>query len=139
MGPHAGWRMPQTHGWVSPHRPLHGRRREKTRRVDNPSSRKTLGLHQSASDETASVETTSVGTTSAQTSADASETTIGLKTRSAARCTTTFSNSRMQARIRSTYAGGAFHSVEIGRSGPPFASGWKMRSSHLREPIGYSG
>src|ERR1700722_9731818 len=76
MGSHAGWRMIQTRGWFSPHRPLHGRRRGKTRRVDYPSSRKNLGRQESASDETASVETTLVGITSIKISAGTSETTV---------------------------------------------------------------
>src|ERR1022692_1292272 len=99
----------------------------------------TFFLHESASDETASVETTSAGITSVEMSRGASETTVDLKTRFTTRCTTAFSSSRTQPKMCSTYAGGAFHSAEIGLSGPPFSSGWNIRSSHRREPTGYSG
>jgi hypothetical protein len=92
--------------------------------------------HQSAADETASVETAARGTTSFKVFVGTAETTPGLKTRSTARCTTALSSNRMQERIFSTYAGGAFRSAEIGRSLPPFSFGWKIRSSYRRQPIG---
>jgi hypothetical protein len=83
--------------------------------------------HQSAADETASVETAARGTTSFKVSVGTAETTPGLKTRSTARCTTALSSNRMQERIFSSYAGGAFHSAEIGRSAPPFSSAVLIR------------
>jgi hypothetical protein len=96
----------------------------------------TFLLHDTASDETTSVGTASVDMIAAGISRDLSETAAVLKTRRMVRSTAALSSNRIQDKICSKNAGGAFHSAEIGRSAPPFASGWKIRSSHRRDPIG---
>src|SRR5258706_3466165 len=88
----------------------------------------TILFHVSASDDTTSLETASGGIMSLPISCGTSGAVPRRNTRSIARCTVAFSSRRTPDNICSTYAGGPFQSVEIARSGPPFASGWKMRS-----------
>src|SRR5580692_3342520 len=79
---------------------------------------RTFFLHDSASDETAS----SAEMISAANSSGWSETSVRNR-RCIPRCTVAFSSNRMPDKIFSRNAGGAFHSEETGRSGPPTPSG----------------
>ena len=124
--------MPRTFGRFSPRRPLRGRRKEKTRPAYFLSSPKRCGRNRLR-------RSRRQGDNFVQSLRRYCRTDPRPETRSTARCTTALSSNRMQERIFFRYAGGAFHSAEIGRTAPPFSSGWKIRSSHRRQPIGYSG
>ena len=121
--------MLRSAGWSGPRRPLHGRRREKTRPVDFPSSRQRLGRNRI------------VGNCLCRKNLRrnfprlTSGTAPRLKTRCIARCTVAFSSRRIPDKICSTNFGGAFHSAEIGLVRPAIRV--RMENALIPPPRSY--